>query len=297
MCQKMRLFIIVSCTFLFLGCRAEVQQEEPNQPNPNIQNPDVTFDDFLESMKIAFSNNNNDDSNSDDIAGAFPEDLNSQVTVKGTSKTLLVDQAHLDTELTSLPEYISIILVTRGADQSNGDVTFEGEVLLTQKSLITDIKQAIASDPKEIEQSTIDAKEFTFLLEDVSFTITFHRFNNDYIQLDQEDEDEYDINRVVQVENTNYTLLALKDDLDADIQTLPDQVMIYLVDLGQPSSSDEIPTELSISSKLLMVPKSVITDIKAALALEPVGTVEQDSSTWHPLISFNISMKLITSSE
>ena len=290
MCQKMRLIIMTLLVSLFIGCSSK-NQDGTNTGDSNNGNPNVTLDDFIGSMKTVSNNINNDGNNITE--GFFPDDTNSQVKVTGTNQQLLVDQTHLDAEPASLPEYVSITLVTR-TDESNGDITFEGQVFITQKSLIEDIKQAIASDPKEIEQATIDAKKFTVFFQDISFTTTFHRVSNDYIMPDEEDE--YDPNKPVRVGGTNYILFALKSDLDADAQSLPDQVKVQLIeDLGQ-SLGNEILTELDISGEFLMVPKSVIADIKAALALTPVGIVERDSNTWHSFMSFSITLEFATAS-
>ena len=281
MCQKMRLLTTIFLALLFIGCNSK-----NNQDDTNAQNPDVTLNDFIGVMEIASSSlNSNENINTE---GFFPDNTNSQVKVKGTNKTLLVDQEHLDAELADIPEYISITLVTR-TDNSNGDIIFEGQAFITEKSLITDIKEAIDSSPKEIEQTTIDAKKFTVLFEDISFTTTFHLFNNSYTQPNEEDE--YDPNKAVRVKDTTYALFAPERHLDADAQTLPDQVIVYLVDLG----GSGIQTELDISGKFLMVPKSVIADVKTALTPTPVGTVERDNNTWHPLVSFTINIEFITS--
>ena len=282
MCQRMRLFIIVFLVLPFIGCNSN-----NNQDNTNTPNLDVTLNDFIGVMKIASNSINSN--GTINTAGFFPDNTNNQVKVRGTNKTLLVDQDHLDTALADVPEYISITLVTR-TDNNNGDITFEGQVFLTKKSLITDIKQAIASDPKEIEQSTIDAKKFALLFENISFTTTFHRFNDSYIQPNEEDE--YDPNRPVLVKDTTYALFAPKRHLDADAQTLPDQVIVYLADLGQGLGS-QIQTELNVSGQFVMVPKSVIADVKTALTSNPAGTVERDDNTWHPLVSFTINLEFM----
>ena len=288
MCRKMRLIIITLLVSLFIGCSSK-NQDGTNTGDSNNGNPNVTFNDFIGSIKtVSSSNIDNNGSINVNTEGFFPDEVNSQVKVKGTNQVLLVDQAYLDAEPTDL--YISIMLVTR-TEESNGDVKFEGQVFLAQKSLIEDIKQAIASDPKEIEQATIDAKKFTFLFSDISFTFTFHRINNDYIMPDEEEE--YDSNRAVQVKDTNYILVALKSDLDADAQNLPDQVRVHLAEVPESlGNSNEILTELNLSGELLMVPKSVIADMKAALALDPPGTVERDSNTWDSFMSFTITIEL-----
>ena len=78
-------------------------------------------------------------------------------------------------------------------------------------------------------------------------------------------------------------------------QDIPDQVIVYLVDLGQ-SLGSQVQTELNVSGQFVMVPKSVIADVKVALANNPVGTVEKDTNTWHPLVSFTINIEFMTPS-
>ena len=290
MCQKMRLIIMILLVSIFVGCSSK-NQDDTNNEDPDTENPNVTFNDFIGSMKtISSSNIDNNGNINVNTEGFFPDEVNSQVKVKGTNQVLLVDQVHLDAEPTDL--YISIMLVTR-TEESNGDVKFEGQIFLAQKSLIEDIKQAIASDPKEIEQATLDAKKFTFIFSDISFTFTFHPVNNGYIM--PEEGEEYDSDRAVQVKDTNYILVALKSDLDADAQNLPDQVRVHLAEVPESlGNGNEIPTELNLSGEFLMVPKSVIADMKAALALDPVGTVERNSNTWHSFMSFTITIELTT---
>ena len=243
--------------------------------------------DFIGVLKVIQSSN--DENNS--LEGFAPDNINSQVKVKETNKILLVNQEHLDADIQDLPEEgIGITLVTQTSNNSNGDITLEGQAFLVQKSLITDIKQAINSNPKEIEQATIDDKKVILLFADISFTITLHRFNNSYIPPNEKDE--YDSSKPVQIKDTTSALLfALKSNLDADAQDLPDQVMVSLIDLGQPT-----PTGLKISGGFLMVPKSVIADIKTALNNNPVGSVERDNSTWHLVASFTINLEFIVPS-
>ena len=267
---------------LLIGCSSNNNKGE----NENRALPDpITLNDFIGFLKIISNNINTGESNA--ASSFFPDTVNSQVKVKGTNKTLLVDQAYLDAE--DIPEYISITLVTRTV-KSDGDITFEGQAFVTQKSLIENIKTAIASNPKEIEQSTIDAQKFTFLIENISFTTTFHLVNNSYIQPPSGQNEEYDLNRAVPVEDTDYILLALKNHLDANAQDLPDQVIVYLID--QPTN---IQTEINMSGEFVLVPKSVIADMKTALT-NPPGTIARNNSTWHTIASFNIDIELSTSS-
>lgn len=275
--MKIKLFIAIIGMSGFLGCSSD--KLKPNQKNPNWTS-DISISDLVQGIKQqqdATDNNNND--------SFFPDDANSQVKITGTEKIILIEQKYLDAPPNDLSESLFIVWAMR-EDKSNDDVIFKGQTLQIEKSLIADIKQAIDSQSYEIKQATIDAKKKDAL--ENSFTFTFHRSENGYWRPETSEDYDFDLNRQVPVKESDYNLAALKKDLDAAPEDLPDQVVVELNKETENPSTSILETQVDIET--WMVPKSVIADIKTEHANN--GKVSKDEETWILLASFNSNTRI-----
>ena len=280
--RKIRLSITMICVLSLSGCNLS-QQNSSIKSEPGWTS-NITVDDFMRQRLISQQaiNNNNQ---------FIPEDANGQVKITGTEKILIVEQEHLDATPDDLPEHLYILWVLRESG-SNDDVVFRGEILQVEKSLIAEIKQAITSQSFEITQAAIDAKKVNNFFQNNSFQFTFHRSDNGYWQPGTTDEYDFDTNRQVAVEGSDYKLLALSRDLDAAAESLPDQVRVQL---SKTSPLSSLP-DFEANAELFMVPKSVISDMKTALSSDPQGSVTRNTETWIHLVSFHLRASIVLSS-
>lgn len=257
-----------------------------SQSAPNFDDMTLIGKIVLQSSRQQLSSGNTQNATANDEE-LFPENVNGQVKITGTDPqvTLLVAQKYLDDDPNTLPDSIFILLVDEASAANNGDISFTGEILQVQKSLITNIKQAITSQSYEITQATVDTNKVTGS-QDIPFTFTFHRLNNDYWQPDIEDDYNFDASRQVAIEGTEYKLLALTNDLDA--QNLSEEVRVFAFRI----LSTSVVTSIRVDGEFLRVPKSVIADMKTALNLNPNGTVIRNNNTWQSLASFKLTVSL-----
>ena len=277
---------------------------------------DVSNNDFVE-----FINQLDNATNIDSEEEFFFDDVNSEVKVQGTDRILLVSKKYLNNSSVNLPailiiqwfarkqnsgknSFISSLIrwVTRKRN-SNNDILFEGKDIRVERSLIVDIQAAIASKSNEITQSVLDAKTIS---ENFSFAFTFHHFDNGYWKSSiGENDDKFNGQRTIKVRGTeNDYLFAFRNDLDAELTRLPERVQIVQARIR--GVSDKLQAALSLRRnlrsrvrggvfeklqadvELLMVPKSVIEEMKAPL-LSLMRGIERDNNKWFSLVSINVA--------
>ena len=185
------IILTVILGFIITGCNSN---KEPPALGGNWI-ADISNDDFIE-----FINQLDRAANVNNEEEFFFDDVNSEVNVEGTNRILLVPNKYLNMSSASLPETIAIQWFSRRQNDSSknsfisslisslirwitwkrntdNDIFFEGRDIHVERSLITDIKAAMASGSNQITQSVLDAKTTS---ENFSFTFTFHHFDNGY---------------------------------------------------------------------------------------------------------------------
>ena len=272
---------------------------------------DITNDAFIE-----FVNQIDRATNIANEEEFFFDDVNSEVKITGTDRVLLVSKEYLNMSSVSLPEtlaiqwfaqrqsrkssFISSLIrwVTRKRN-TDSDILFEGKDIHVERSLIVDIKEAIASVSKEIAQSVLDAKTTS---ENFSFAITFHHFDNGYwTSLTEKDGDKFNERKPVKVRGTEGDyLFAFRSDLSAPVAELPDRIQMIqgrikgvsdrfqaAISLRKNLRSGKSAT-LQVGAELLMLPKSVTEEMGRSI-LNRMRGVEKDDDSWFPLVSINIT--------
>ena len=247
----------------------------------------------------------------------FFDDVNSEVKIEGTDRILLVSKEYLNKSSINLPETLAIQWFARRQNNSkssfisslirwitrkrnsDNDILFEGKDIHVERSLIVDIKEAVASASKEIAQSVLDAKTTS---ENFSFAFTFHHFDNGYwTSLIEKSGDKFNEQKPVKVRGTeNDYLFAFRSDLSAEFAELSDRVQIIqgrikgvsdkfqaALSLRKNLRSGKSAT-LQVGAELLMVPKSVTEEMGRSI-LNRMRGVEKDDGKWLSLVSINVT--------
>ena len=289
-------------------------KEQPTSSGNWIK--DVSNDAFIE-----FINQLDSAANIGNEEEFFFDDVNSEVKIKGTNRILLVSKEHLNISSINLPETLAIQWFARRQNNnssknslisslirwftrernSNSDILFEGKDIYVERSLIVDIKTAIASRSNEITQSVLDTKTTS---ENFSFAFTFHRFDDVYWKSPiEKNDDKFNEQRAVKVRETESDyLFALKRDLNAEFEKLPDRVQIIQARIKGASDKFQaafslrknlrptrgVSDKLQIDAELLMVPKSVLEEMRAPI-LRRMRGVKRDNNKWFSLVSINVA--------
>lgn len=285
----------------------------PRTPSENWST-DVSHDAFIE-----FINQIDSATNIANEEEVFFENVNSEVKIKGTNCILLVSREYLNMSPANLPETLAIQWFTKRKNSNknsfisslirwftrrNSDILFEGKDIHIEKSLIADIKAAIASASKEITQPVLDAKTTS---ENFAFALTFHYSDNGYWRPSAEkNEHKFNEQRAARVRGTEDDyLFAFRNDLKAELTNLPDKVQIIQSRIkGVPdkfqaalslrkhlrSRTRNILSQLQADVEFLMVPKSVIKTMKTPL-IQRMRGIKRDHKTWLPLVSINITFE------
>lgn len=259
---------------------------------------DVQFKDFASISSSVASNDNINQSpgnNQDtDSIGDFFADIDDIqfVQIEGTQRQLLILRSDLNANLNDLPDTGVNVEWIQRTEADNKDVTFSGEHLLVQKSLVTDIKQAIDS-ASGIPQATIDAKKIQKLF---SFSFVFHYTENGYwkvTEAEEKDLESFDIVEGVSVSETGGSLSGImvsQSHLNMASDDLPDQVKIILFHFD--GSIDLLNQDsLSFGFEILTVPKSVIVEVQSKMANS--GTpqpIARDNETWTSLATIEMEI-------
>lgn len=184
-------------------------------------------------------------------------DINGEIKIKGTNKTLLIQQPHIDAA--SLGGRLMLAWVEKTIQDNN--VIFSGKVLEIQESLMVEIKDILKGTSKEIEQSTIDAQlaSKSLLFSDLSFTFTFYPDDKDsYWHPDEFAEKPWAARSIpMDMGLINMGELLTWQEYFTDSANLLDQVTVHLI--NAPSSNRK---SVEMTTEFYQVPKTVIADVQ-----------------------------------
>ena len=183
-------------------------------------------------------------------------DINGEVKIKGTNRTLLIQQPHLDA--VSLQGRLFVAWVEKTTQGNN--ILFAGKVLEVQKSLMTELKEILKGTSKEIEQSTIDTQlvSKSLLFSDLSFTFTFYPDDKSYWRPDEFAKKPWARRSIpVDMGLINMGELLTWQEYLTDNANFSDQVIVHLI--NAPSSNRK---NVEMTTEFYQVPKTVIADFK-----------------------------------
>ena len=278
----MRQICFIISLFVLLGCDSDSNSKTPVDPPPGSYKQDVDFQEGTISMGHITSNIGSTNSSNVDMSNVFPDSLNGEVKIQGTDRHLFIPQNFLDTNIALLPEAVPILIVER-TKESNDNIKFTGNSITVQKSLITDIK-ALTSTPKEITQATLDAKTVSDTLFDITFTVTFYKTSNGYWVPSDDEDFNYNEDKLGTVVATGSYVFLLTNDLNANPDDLPGKVRAFVIS----TSVAETDSQIQMQGEYVLVPKSIVSDIKAGTADTPVPVTR--TSEWSTLLSFTLSL-------